>query len=101
MKREEIIIQTDEVKIRLIELQPEEITPWHFHTEVTDYFFGLSGEIEVKLKDPDESVILTPGVRCQVEKARVHQVVNISAKEASRYLLVQGTGRYDFIKVAE
>ena len=101
MKKEEIIIQTDEVKVRLMELQPEETTPWHFHTQVTDHFFGISGEIEVRMNDPAESVILAPGVRCQVEKGRAHQVVNLSEKEPSRYLLIQGVGRYDFIKAPE
>jgi len=101
VKMEEIIIQTAEVKVRLIELQPEEVTPWHFHTEVTDHFFGMSGEIEVKLKDPNESIILAPGVRCQVETGRAHQVVNILKMESSRYLLIQGVGRYDFVRVAD
>lgn len=101
MKKEEIIIQTDEVKVRLMELQPEDVTPWHFHTEVTDHFFGVSGKIEVRMKNPDESVILDAGVRCQVEKGRVHQVVNLSKKESSRYLLIQGVGRYDFVRAVE
>ena len=98
MKKEEVIIQTEEVRVRIIELQPAEITPLHHHTEITDNMFGVSGEIMVSIKNPEEKIILTPGSRCKVEPGRVHQVINCLKTEVSEYLLVQGVGKYDFIK---
>ena len=97
MKKEEIIIQTSDVKVRIIELQPGESGPFHFHTEITDNMFGISGEITVSMKNPLETVTLKPGVHCTIAPGRVHCVTNSQKKEASKYLLVQGVGTYDFI----
>jgi len=98
MSIEEIIIHTENVKVRIIELQAGEQGPFHFHTEITDNMFGVAGEITVSLKDPAETVILTPGVRCAIKPGRVHRVSNNRKSEVSRYLLVQGVGTYDFIR---
>ncbi len=98
MKKEEVILQTEDVKVRIIELQPAEISPLHHHTEITDNMFGISGEILVSMKNPEEKIILKPGSRCKVETGRVHQVINCLKTESSEYLLVQGVGKYDFIK---
>ena len=98
MKKEEIIIQTDDVKVRIIELHEEESGPFHFHTEITDNMFGISGEIIVSLKNPKEKIILKPGVHCEIQPGRMHCVSNNLKNETSKYLLVQGVGIYDFIK---
>lgn len=96
MSREEIIIQTDDVKVRTIELQPGEVGPFHYHTEITDNMFGIAGEIIVSLKGPTEEITLRPGVRCKIETGRVHCVRNSLEQDSSTYLLVQGVGKYDF-----
>ena len=54
MKKEEIIIQTKDVMVRVIELHLGESGPFHFHTEITDNMFGVSGEIVVSMKNPTE-----------------------------------------------
>ena len=98
MKKEEIIIQTGDVKVRIIELEAGESGPFHFHTEITDNMFGVSGEITVSMKNPLEHITLKPGVHCTIEPGRVHCVTNNLKNETSRYLLIQGVGTYDFIK---
>ena len=98
MQKEEIIIQTENVKVRVIALQPAETAPLHHHSEVTDSMFGISGEILVRLQDPAEEVLLTPGTRCTVAPGRLHQVINRLPKDTSEYLLIQGGGSYDLIK---
>ena len=98
MKKEELLIQTDNVKVRIIELLPEERTPFHHHTEITDNMFGISGKIAVEMKNPAEKIILHPGIHCKVEPGRKHQVRNCLATSTSKYLLIQGIGTYDFIK---
>jgi len=95
---EEVLIQTDNVSVRILELEAGGALPWHHHSEVTDYVFALNGEIEVQLKSPDEKVSLTPGQRCDVPTGRVHRVVNM-CKRKTKYLLIQGVGKYDFNKV--
>ena len=60
-----------------------------------DYVFALDWEIEVQLRSPDETVALTPGQRCDVPTGRVHRVVNMCQRK-TKYLLIQGVGKYDF-----
>lgn len=92
---EEVLVKTDNVSVRILELEAGEALPWHHHTEVTDYVFGLDGEIEVQLRSPDAKVTLAPGQRCEVPTGRVHRVVNICRRK-TKYLLIQGIGKYDF-----
>lgn len=99
MKREEVILKTDDARVRIIELEAGAIAPMHRHSEVTDNMFGLSGTIVIDLQAPDCRVTLGPGERCEVAVGRLHQVRNGSATEPARYLLVQGVGRYDFLEV--
>lgn len=92
---EEVILKTDNVRIRIVHLGPHEVASWHSHSEVTDNMFCLSGRMSVRMKDPDEETFLLPGERCTVAQGREHQVVN-AQPEMTKYLLVQGVGRYDF-----
>ncbi len=94
----EWLARTDDVQVRVYTLAPRQGTAWHLHTAVTDYVFGLEDPVEVGLRDPDETVTLRPGQRQDVAPGRVHRVVNPSDRPA-RYLLVQATGRYDFVEV--
>ncbi len=98
MSQAQTIIQTDDVRVRILELPPGQATPWHYHTEVADFMVGLSGDLLVGLRDPAEEIPLPPGSRCEIAVGRVHQVANRSAVEAAQYLLVQGVGTYDFIE---
>lgn len=60
---EEVLIQTDSVSVRILELEVGEALPWHHHSEVTDHIFALDGEIEVQFGSPDEKVALgIPGM---------------------------------------
>lgn len=95
MKETEAIVKTDNVRVRIMSLEPHEIADWHYHTEVTDDIFCLTGAILVRMKDPDQEYKLTPGQRCQIKTGIIHQLENLDDKEAT-YLLVQGLGKYDF-----
>ena len=95
MKESEVIVKTDNVRVRIMSLAPREIADWHYHTQVTDDIFCLTGTILVRMKNPDEEVRLLPGQRCQIKIGRVHQLENLDDREAT-YLLVQGIGKYDF-----
>ena len=94
---EEELIKTDDVSVRILELETGEALPWHSHSEVTDHIFALDGEIEVQFRSPDEKITLAPGERCGVPTGRVHRVVNL-CKRKTKYLLIQGVGKYDFNK---
>lgn len=95
MQESEVIVKTQDVRVRIMILDPREIAGWHYHTEVTDDIFCLTENILVRMKDPDEEVRLSPGQRCRIKTGRIHQLENLENSAAS-YLLVQGTGKYDF-----
>lgn len=92
---DEVILETGNVRVRILVLEGREATAWHFHSEVTDRMLCLQGSIAVEYQDPCESIALVCGERCEVAVSRVHRVVNTSP-ETAKYLLVQGVGRYDF-----
>ena len=91
------IIKTENVLVRVMELEKNAATEWHFHTEVADFFVCLKGVIQVETKDPDENTPLHPGQQAEVSPMKVHRVINMHDDKAE-YLLVQGVGSYDFCK---
>ncbi len=97
MKQPEVIIQTDDVKVRVMPLSPGEITPMHYHSVVTDNIFCLSGLISIRLKDGGKEVVLRPGERFEIKPGVLHEVINSDKNQAAEYLLVQGVGPYDFL----
>lgn len=91
-----IIAQTADVRIAEFTLGPGEGQPWHYHSEVTDTFYCLEGAIAVEIRDPPSRQILRPGVKGSVPVQAIHRASN-AGDGTSRYLLIQGVGRYDFI----
>jgi len=91
-----VIAQTPELRVTEYVLPPGKIHRWHHHSEVTDRFYCLEGVISVELKTPADRLLLGPGETCTVTPGVVHRAGNATA-EQSRYLLVQGIGRYDFV----
>ena len=94
-KRE--ILKTENVLVRVMELEKKSSTDWHFHSQVGDFFVCLKGIIQVETKDPDRVFLLNPGQQAEVTPLKVHRVINIS-DDIAEYLLVQGVGAYDFRK---
>jgi quercetin dioxygenase-like cupin family protein len=99
MKETEEILKTVEVRARVMVLAPREIADWHYHTQVTDHIFCLTGTIVIRVQNPDGEMRLAPGGRGRVETGRVHRLENCVDDEAS-YLLIQGVGKYDFNAIA-
>ena len=94
-----IVVPTPEVRVVEYVLAPGDSLAWHHHSEVTDRFYCLEGTIEVALRDPAETRRLHPGDTLTIPPGIVHRSANAAAG-VSRYLLVQGVGRYDFVKAA-
>jgi len=93
--RDEVILDSENVRVRILVLEGGQATAWHFHTAVIDRMLCLEGKVAVEYRDPSECVELCPGERCEVAVERVHRVVNLTT-DTAKYLLVQGVGRYDF-----
>src|ERR1700722_789927 len=83
---------------RITELQigPKQKVPWHYHNNVHDTFYVLSGSIRIFLQDPKEDVRLSPGQTFTAPPKRPHLVTN-SGEASAVFFVLQGTGEYDFI----
>jgi quercetin dioxygenase-like cupin family protein len=87
-----------DVQVRLFTLAPGETIPWHFHSTVTDWYFVLEGALSIETRAPaDRQLLAMGGTYCIPPKA-AHLVANHSDSD-TRFLLVQGVGAYDFLRV--
>jgi quercetin dioxygenase-like cupin family protein len=83
---------------RIVELQisPTQKVPWHFHTNVHDTFYVVDGAIRVFMQNPKEDATLRRGETFTVVPRRPHLVTNAGDRSAV-FLVLQGTGEYDFV----
>ena len=100
MIKPEILIETQDVRVRIMTLESGQATAWHYHTEIADSMFCLDGPLAVEYRNPDARLELINGEHCAVPVKRVHRVVTPGVGEAS-YFLVHGVGRYHFNVVEE
>jgi mannose-6-phosphate isomerase-like protein (cupin superfamily) len=82
-------------RITELQISPTQQVPWHYHNNVQDTFYVLSGAIRVFVANPKEEVHLTPGQTFSVPPGRPHLVVNAGTVSAVFFVL-QGIGAYDF-----
>src|SRR6266849_7869834 len=82
---------------RIAELQigPAQKVPWHYHNNVHDTFYVLTGSIRIFLQQPKEEVHLIRGQTFSVPPRRPHLVSN--AGDVSVVFLVLQGGEYDFV----
>src|SRR3974390_2293505 len=85
------------VQGRLFTLADGEVIPWHSHSEIADHFFVLDGELTVETHAPADYRTLGIGERYQISAGHAHQTSNRGTRDC-RFLIVQGVGRYDFLR---
>jgi len=83
-------------RISELQLSPTQKVPWHTHSNVSDTFYVLEGEMRLFLQEPKEQVNLKPGEVYVVRPKRPHLVTNGGAKSLT-FLVLQGVGEYDFV----
>lgn len=87
-----------DVQARIFTLAPGETIPWHFHNAVSDWYLVLEGVLSVETRAPRDARLVTVGGSYRIPAKTAHQIANRSESDA-RFLLVQGVGAYDFVKV--
>jgi quercetin dioxygenase-like cupin family protein len=97
VKKIEAVAVGSDVRARLYTLAPGEVIPWHVHSNVTDHFFVLTGALTVETRGGYGDRTLAAGERYAVTPGHAHQTSNHGTSDC-RFLLVQGVGKYDFIK---
>lgn len=93
-----VVAKGADVLVREYALDPGEVIPWHRHTEVSDYYYGLEGTVVVETRAPPARHEILAGQSATVTPPTVHQVSN-PGKQRCRFLLIQGVGKYDFVPV--
>jgi quercetin dioxygenase-like cupin family protein len=91
-----VVARGADVLVREYMLDPDETIPWHRHSNVSDYYYGLEGCVVIETRDPAARHELAAGQSTTVTPPTVHQVSNRAAVPC-RFLLIQGVGKYDFI----
>jgi len=83
-------------RITELQLSPAQTVPWHTHTNVSDTFYVLAGEMGLFLQNPKEAIALKPGQSYAVAPGRPHLVTNAGAGSMT-FLVLQGVGEYDYV----
>ena len=98
MKSIEPVAIGSDVQARLFTLAPDETIPWHFHSAVTDWYFVLEGALSIETRAPADRQRLAVGGTYRIPPKTAHLIANRSDTD-TRFLLVQGVGPYDFLRV--
>ena len=94
----ELILEGTDMRVQVLTLDEGESIPWHFHSEITDYFVCLEGTLVVETKAPSNTHLLEVGERCSVSPMNAHYVHGLEMSKA-KFLILQGVGVYDNIPV--
>lgn len=86
---------------RITEMQigPTQEVPWHYHNQVQDTLYVVSGTIRIELRDPVEEVRLSPGQTFSIAPKRPHRTTNVGDTSAN-FILLQNDGEFDFAPIA-
>jgi len=83
-----------------MELAPDQTVPWHSHSNISDTFYVISGRLRLHLREPDETIDLSPTHSYRVAPLRPHLVTNAGDTPVT-LLVLQGIGTYDYIPLDE
>src|ERR1044072_9638368 len=83
-------------RIAELQISPKQKVPWHYHNNVHDTFYVVSGAIRIFLQHPKEEVRLSPGQTYSVPPKRPHLVTNPGDTSAV-VLVLQGIGEHDSV----
>jgi quercetin dioxygenase-like cupin family protein len=98
VKRIEPIMVGSDVQARLFTLAPGETIPWHLHSVAADHYFVLEGTLTVVTKEPEHAHTIGVGGAHRIAPQTPHLVTNRSASDC-RFLLLQGIGKRDWVKL--
>ena len=97
VRRIHVLAKGADVRVREYTLDPGEFVPWHHHTHVADYYYGLEGIVVVETRNPPARHEVGVGQTAAVTPPAAHYVSNPGTTPC-RFLLIQGVGPYDFVR---
>ena len=94
----DVVMEGADMRALVLTLAAGECVPWHFHSNIADRFFCLSGSMIVETRAPATVNELQVGDSCIVEPKTAHYVHG-KGDMPCRFLLLQGVGVYDNVRV--
>ena len=94
----ETVMEGVDMQAKIYTLAAGQSVPWHYHSEITDYTFCLEGPMIVETRAPRAVTELKSGDSYAVLPKTAHRVYG-KDNGPCRYLLLQGVGVYDNIRV--
>lgn len=98
VKQVEAVMIGADVSVRRFVLAAGEGIPWHRHTGTDDLCVLLSGSLRVETREPDTERVLAPGGSHRTTAGTPHRLSNAGAEDCA-FLLIQGVGQRDFVKL--
>ena len=99
VKTVETIVEGSDVRARLYTLAPGDVIPWHYHTDVGDWYFCLAGSLRIETRAPRADRSVEVGGSFRIAPKTAHRISNGGDGEDCRFLLLQGVGAYDFNRI--
>lgn len=94
----ELIAEGADLRVQVLTLAAGQCVPWHYHSEITDSFVCLEGQLVVETRAPAATHLLQPGQRCAVGPNTAH-TAHGKDNGPCKFLIVQGVGVYDYMSV--
>ena len=98
VERRDVHAQREGFRISELQISPSQSVPWHYHSNIKDTFYVLSGEIAIHLMNPKEVIALSESDSYTVAPRRPHLVRNPGPGSAT-FLILQGIGDYDYVPI--
>jgi len=89
-------LQRPGFRVAELQLSPTQKVPWHYHSNISDTFYVLEGEMRLFLQKPKQEVRLKPGESFVAAAGRPHLVTN-AGETSLTFLIMQGVGEYDYV----
>ncbi len=100
VKSVETVADGADVRVRLFTLGSGEIIPWHYHSQCSDHYFVLEGVLTVETRHPPSQSVVQAGAGYRLQAGLAHRISNLCRTDC-RFILVQGVGRFDWIKAEQ
>lgn len=100
MTKHTVLLEHGSALVRVMELPALATAPAHYHSTLHEYIVCLEGELIVYTNDGEAPKVLQEGDHAWVPARVVHWLRN-EWRFASKYLLCQSGGVYDFIEVTD
>ena len=94
----ELVAEGADLRVQVLTLAAGQCVPWHYHSEITDSFVCLEGQVVVETRAPRVTYSLLPGQRCAVAPKTAHAVHGKDDGPCT-FMVIQGVGAYDFMPV--